>query len=76
MLVERGVFTLCYADTTMQRMMITLSDDEYETLRQLAFERRTSMTGLVRKAIDEKYGTSGEEIGPPGRRPQAEAEAT
>ncbi len=56
--------------------MVTLSDDEYETLRRLAYERRVSMTRLVRDAIDEKYGTSGEEIGPPGRRPQTEAEAT
>ena len=60
----------------MQRMMITLSDDEYETLRRLAFERRTAMTRLVRDAIDEKYRTNGDEIGPPGRSPTAETEAT
>ena len=58
----------------MQRLMITLSDDEYETLRRLAFERRTSMTRLVREAIDGVYGTSGKEIGLPGRRPKGEAE--
>ena len=60
----------------MRRMVMTLSDDEYETLRRLAFERHTAMTRLVRDAIDEKYRTSGDEIGPPGRSPTSETEAT
>ena len=55
--------------------MITLSDDEYETLRRLAFEQHTAMTRLVRDAIDEKYRTSGDEIGPPGRSPTPKTEA-
>ena len=60
----------------MRRMMMTLSDDEYETLRRLAFERHTAMARLVRDAIDEKYRTSGDEIGRPGRPPESETEAT
>ena len=59
----------------MQRMMLTLSDDEHETLRRLAYETRKSMSRLVRDAIDQKYDTNGDEIGPPGRRPQSEAVA-
>ena len=52
----------------MQRMMVTLSDDEYETLRRLSFERRVPVAKLVRQAIDAAYGTHDDEIGPPGPR--------
>lgn len=54
----------------MQRMMVTLSDHEYETLRRLAYEQRLSLAQLIRQALDAAYGTNHDEIGPPGRRPQ------
>ena len=53
----------------MQRIMLTVSDDEYETLRRLAFERRVPLAKLIREAIDAAYGTNDEEIQRPGRKP-------
>ena len=58
----------------MQRMMLTLSDDEWETLRRLSFERSTPMTKLVREAVDLAFDTS-DDIPPPGRPPYKEAQA-
>lgn len=56
----------------MQRIMLTVSDNEHETLRQLSFERRVPMAQLVRDAIDAAYGTEQSEVGPPGRRPRGD----
>ena len=58
----------------MQRIMLTLSDDEWETLRRLSFERSTPMTKLVREAIDLTYSTS-DDIPPQGRPPYKEAKS-
>jgi len=52
----------------MQRIMLTLSDDEWETLRRLSFERSSPMTKLVREAIDLAYDTT-DDIPPQGRPP-------
>ena len=59
---------MLYHYTTMQRIMLTLSDNEYEVLRRLAYEGRVPLAKLVRKAIDAAYGTNDEEIRPPGRK--------
>jgi hypothetical protein len=53
----------------MYRFMLTISDEEYEKLRQLSFDRRLPIAKLVRLAIDGTYGTSDEEIPAPGRKP-------
>ena len=50
--------------------MVTLSDDEYETLRRISFEQRVPVAKLVRQAIDAAYRTNDDEIGPPGPRPK------
>jgi hypothetical protein len=49
-------------------MVIMISDDEYETLRRLSFERRKPIAKLIRAAIDGAYGTSDDEIQLPGRK--------
>jgi len=54
----------------MQRMVIMISEDEYETLRRLSFERRQPIAKLIRAAIDTAYGTNDEEIQAPGRKPE------
>jgi hypothetical protein len=51
-------------------MVLMISDNEYETLRQLAFERRLPIAKLIRAAVDEVYGTNDEEIQAPGRKPE------
>jgi len=61
-----------YYYINMQRIMLTLSDDEWETLRRLSFERKTPMTKLVREAIDLAYNTT-DDIPQPGRQPYKEA---
>ena len=58
----------------MPRMMVTLSDNEYETLRRISFERRVPVAKLVRQAVDAVYGTNDDEIGPPGRKPKEKRE--
>ena len=63
---------LRYHYITMQRIMLTVSDNEHETLRRLSFERRVPMAQLVRDAIDAAYGTEQSEVGPPGRRPRGD----
>ena len=57
---------MLYHYTTMQRIMLTLSDNEYEVLRRLSYERRVPVAKLVREALDAAYGTNDDEIRPPG----------
>lgn len=54
----------------MRRLMVTLSEDEYETLRRVSYERRVPVAKLVRQAIDAIYRTNDDEIGPPGPKPK------
>jgi len=56
----------------MRRIMLTVSDNEHETLRRLSFERRVSIAELIRQALDDRYGSDHAEIGPPGRRPKGD----
>jgi hypothetical protein len=51
-------------------MVLMISDNEYETLRRLSFERRLPIAKLIRAAVDEVYGTNDEEIQAPGRKPE------
>ena len=37
----------------MKRTTIFLTDEEHDILRRLAFERRTSMASLIRRAVRE-----------------------
>ena len=60
---------LWYIGIDMQRMMITLSDVEYEALRTAAFTRRVPMVEVIREALDALLGTDHHEIGRPGRQP-------
>jgi tagatose-1,6-bisphosphate aldolase len=46
----------------MKKTMVYLPDDVHEGLRQLAFDRRTSMADLVRRAVDAAYGEVLEDI--------------
>jgi len=39
----------------MKKLMIYLSEDVHEDLRQLAFRKRTSMAALVRYALDKTF---------------------
>ena len=52
----------------MQRMMLIISDNEYEALRRLSFERRVPLAKLIRAAVDAAYGTNDDEIQAPGRK--------
>jgi hypothetical protein len=52
----------------MQRVVVVLSDNEYEALRRAAFEEHMSMSELVRRAVDRQLGTVHDEIEGPGRR--------
>ena len=63
---------MIYHYITMQRIMLTLSDDEYGTLRRISFERRMPMAKLIRDAVNSVYGTTDREIGPPGRKGRSE----
>ena len=54
----------------MHRITLLLSDDEYEVLRRLSFERRLSLAKLIRDAVDRAYATEHEEIQRPGRQPK------
>jgi len=38
-----------------KRLLVSLDDDVYEAIRQLAFERKVPMAQLVRHAIDETF---------------------
>jgi hypothetical protein len=53
----------------MKRMIVNLSDGQYETLRQRAYQQHQPMTELVRQAIDQLLGSEHAELGRPGRPP-------
>jgi len=46
----------------MKKMMVYLPDEMHEGLRQLAFEHRTSIAELIRRALDAAYGEILEDI--------------
>lgn len=46
----------------MKKTMVYLPDDLHEGLRMLAFEHRTSMADLVRRAVQAAYGEILEDI--------------
>jgi len=46
----------------MQTLNIILSDTQHETLRRLSFEQRISIAELIRRALDQAYGTEHAEI--------------
>jgi len=46
----------------MKKTMIYLPEESYEGLRKLAFEARTSVAELIRRAIDIVYGEDIEDI--------------
>ena len=46
----------------MKKTMIYLSEEIHEGLRQLAFEEKTSVAELIRRAIDAVYGEDIEDI--------------
>jgi hypothetical protein len=46
----------------MKKSMVYLSEETYEGLRKLAFEAKTSVAELVRRAVDIVYGEDIEDI--------------
>ena len=46
----------------MKKTMVYLPEELHEGLRQLAFEHRTSMAELVRRAVQAAYGETIEDI--------------
>ena len=46
----------------MKKTMVYLPQDLHEGLRQLAFEHRTSMAELIRRAVQAAYGETIEDI--------------
>jgi Arc/MetJ-type ribon-helix-helix transcriptional regulator len=46
----------------MKKMMVYLPDEVHEGLRHLAFEHRTSIAELIRRAVDAAYGETLEDI--------------
>jgi Arc/MetJ-type ribon-helix-helix transcriptional regulator len=46
----------------MKKTMVYLPDETHEGLRQLAFEHRTSMAELIRRAVQAAYGEVLEDI--------------
>jgi Arc/MetJ-type ribon-helix-helix transcriptional regulator len=48
--------------STMKKMMVYLPDEMHEGLRQLAFDHRTSIAELIRRAVDAAYGEILEDI--------------
>ena len=46
----------------MKKTMVYLPEDLHEGLRHLAFEHRTSMAELVRRAVEAAYGETIEDI--------------
>lgn len=46
----------------MKKMMVYLPEDTHEGLKVLAFEARTSVAELIRRAIDVVYGEAFEDI--------------
>jgi hypothetical protein len=46
----------------MKKMMVYLPDEVHEGLRQLAFDHRTSIAELIRRAVDAAYAEVLEDI--------------
>ncbi len=46
----------------MKKTMVYLPEELHEGLRQLAFEHRTSMAELIRRALEAAYGETIEDI--------------
>ncbi len=46
----------------MKKTMVYLPEELHEGLRQLAFEHRTSMADLIRRAVQAAYGETIEDI--------------
>ena len=46
----------------MKKSMVYLSEETYEGLRKLAFEAKTSVAELIRRAVDIVYGEDMEDI--------------
>lgn len=46
----------------MKKTMVYLPEELHEGLRQLAFEHRTSMAELIRRAVQTAYGETIEDI--------------
>jgi hypothetical protein len=46
----------------MKKSMVYLSEETYEGLRKLAFEAKTSVAELIRRAVDIVYGEDIEDI--------------
>jgi Arc/MetJ-type ribon-helix-helix transcriptional regulator len=46
----------------MKKTMVYLPEELHEGLRQLAFEHRTSMAELIRRAVQAAYGETIEDI--------------
>jgi len=46
----------------MKKTMIYLPEETHEGLRQLAFEEKTSIAELIRRAVDAVYGEDIEDI--------------
>ena len=46
----------------MKKTMIYLPDETHEGLRRLAFEEKTSLAELIRRAVDLVYGEDMEDI--------------
>jgi hypothetical protein len=46
----------------MKKMMVYLPDEVHEGLRRLAFEHRTSIAELIRRAVDAAYSEILEDI--------------
>ncbi len=53
---------ICHATHAMKKTMVYLPEELHEGLRQLAFEHRTSMAELVRRAVQAAYGETIEDI--------------
>ena len=53
---------ICHATHAMKKTMVYLPEDLHEGLRQLAFEHRTSMAELIRRAVQAAYGETIEDI--------------
>ena len=46
----------------MKKTMVYLPEELHEGLRQIAFERRTSIADLIRRAVQASYGATIEDI--------------
>ena len=55
----------------MKRFVLNLSDEQHSRLKQLAYDEGAPIAELVRRAIDQMYGTQHTEVPPPGRKPSS-----